>query len=171
MPTPAYLSITGRKQGNVSQGASTDKSIGNTWQEGHEDEILVQGFNHTVLIPTNPQNGQPAGPRRHEQLVITKAFDKASPLLYNALTSGELLDCEIKWFRTAADGTSEHYYTTTLTDAVIVDITASMAHCQDPAMDHLGHEEQISFKYRKIEWRHEAAGTSGEDDWRKPDAT
>ncbi len=170
MPTPAYMSIQGRKQGNISEGSSTDASIGNTWQEGHEDEILIQGFDHTVLIPTNPQNGQPSGPRRHEQLVVTKNFDKSSPLLYNALTSGELMDCEIKWFRTAADGTSEHYFTTKLTDAVIVDINACMAHCQDPTTERFGHEERVALNYRKIEWRHETAGTSGEDDWRKPDA-
>ncbi|MFK8031240.1 MAG: Hcp family type VI secretion system effector [Gammaproteobacteria bacterium] len=170
MPTPAYLSITGRTQGNISEGASTDKSIGNTWQEGHEDEILVQSFDHNVLIPTNPQNGQPSGPRRHEKMVIRKNFDKSTPLLYNALTSGELMDVELKWFRTAADGTSEHYFTTSLTDAVITDISACMAHCQDPNTERFGHEEQVSFNYRKIEWRHETAGTAGEDDWRKPDA-
>lgn len=170
MPTPAYMSVKGRTQGDITAEASTEKSIGNTWQEGHENEVLVQAFSHNVLIPTNPQNGQPSGPRRHEPLVITKNFDKSSPLLYNALTSGELVDVELKWYRTAADGTSEHYFTTALTDAVIVDIQATMSHCQDPSTERFGHEEKISFNYRKIDWRHEAAGTSGSDDWRKPDA-
>ena len=170
MPTPAYMSIEGRTQGNLSEGASTDKSIGNTWQEGHEDEILIQGFDHNVLIPTNPQNGQPSGPRRHEKLSVIKSFDKSSPLLYIALTSGELMDVEIKWFRTSQEGSAEHYFTTKLTDAVIVDIRACMAHCQDPKTERYGHEEHVAFNYRKIEWRHEVAGTAGEDDWGKPDA-
>ncbi len=50
MPTPAYMSIEGRKQGNISAGSSTDKSIGNTWQEGHEDEILINGFGRHVVV-------------------------------------------------------------------------------------------------------------------------
>jgi len=170
MPTPAYMSIEGKTQGNISSGASTAESIGNTWQEGHEDEIMIQAFDHNILIPTNPQNGQPSGPRRHEKLTVVKNFDKTSPLLYNALTSGEALDCEIKWYRTSMEGTPEHYFTMKLTDAVIVDIKACMAHCQDAATERFGHEEQVALNYRKIEWRHEVAGTAGEDDWRKPEA-
>ena len=166
MPTPAYMTITGETQGNISAGASSDASVGNVWQEGHEDEILVQAFTHQVLIPTNPQNGQPAGPRRHEPMIVTKGFDKSSPLLYNALAKGERLDVELKWYRTATDGTQEHYFSTVLTEAVIVKIDGGMHHCQDKAGEDFGHEERVSINYRKIEWRHEIAGTSGEDDWR-----
>ncbi|MFO7146166.1 UNVERIFIED_CONTAM: type VI secretion system tube protein Hcp, partial [Pseudomonas aeruginosa] len=39
-------------------------------------------------------------------VVITKVFDKASPLLLAALTSGErLTKVEIQWYRTSAAGT------------------------------------------------------------------
>ncbi|WP_434083452.1 type VI secretion system tube protein TssD, partial [Escherichia coli] len=52
------------------------------------------------------------GQRVHKPVVITKVFDKASPLLLAALTSGErLTKVEIKWYRTSAAGTQEHYYT------------------------------------------------------------
>ncbi|MDV3443847.1 type VI secretion system tube protein Hcp, partial [Pseudomonas otitidis] len=36
-----------------------------------------------------PQSGQPTGQRVHKPLMITKVFDKSSPLIFNALTSGE----------------------------------------------------------------------------------
>ncbi|WP_252724590.1 type VI secretion system tube protein Hcp, partial [Acinetobacter baumannii] len=39
------------------------------------------GFNHEVIIPRDPQSGQPTGQRVHKPVVITKVFDKASPLL------------------------------------------------------------------------------------------
>lgn len=37
MPTPAYLSITGVKQGLITAGTFTQDSVGNIYQEGHED--------------------------------------------------------------------------------------------------------------------------------------
>ncbi|VTS45074.1 Secreted protein hcp [Streptococcus dysgalactiae subsp. equisimilis] len=50
MATPAYMSITGTKQGLITAGAFTEDSVGNTYQEGHEDQVMVQGFNHEVII-------------------------------------------------------------------------------------------------------------------------
>ncbi|KEA24206.1 hypothetical protein BH79_29030 [Pseudomonas aeruginosa C0324C] len=44
-----------------------------------------------MIIPRDPQSGQPTGQRVHKPVVITKVFDKASPLLLAALTSGERL--------------------------------------------------------------------------------
>jgi type VI secretion system secreted protein Hcp len=168
MPTPAYMSIEGQTQGPITQGAFTADSVGNIWQEGHEDEILVQAFKHSVIIPRDPQSGQPSGQRVHQPLTITKAYDKSSPLLFTALTTGEVLSCEIRWYRTSVEGKQEHYFTHKLTDAVIVDIKAYMPNCQDPAMASFTHLEDVSLSYRKIEWTHEVAGTSGSDDWRSP---
>ncbi len=169
MPTPAYMSIEGSSQGPITQGAFTEESVGNIWQEGHEDEILVQAFRHEVQIPRDPQSGQPSGQRVHQPLTVTKVFDKASPLLYNALCSGELLTkVEIKWFRTSSTGRQEHYFTVLLEDAIIVDIAGYMPNCQDPANANFTHLEDISFSYRMITWNHEVGGTSGSDDWRAP---
>ncbi|PJE77636.1 Major exported protein [invertebrate metagenome] len=52
MNFPAYLHIKGTQQGLIieyAEGTSTPGSVGNKWQEGHEDEILVQGFSHDML--------------------------------------------------------------------------------------------------------------------------
>lgn len=169
MPTPAYLSLEGTNQGAITQGTFTEESVGNIYQEGHEDEILVQAFSHTVTIPRDPQSGQPTGQRVHQPLKITKVFDKCSPLLYTALTSGErLTKCQVKFYRTSADGQQEHYFTIELEDAIIVDIKAYMPNCQDPGQAHFTHLEDVSFTYRKITWTHEVGGTSGSDDWRAP---
>ena len=167
MPTPAYMKIEGEKQGLITAGTFTEDSVGNIYQEGHEDHILVQAFRHDVILPRDPQSGQPTGQRVHQPLVITKVFDKCSPLLYNALTSGERLPkCNIDWYRTSAQGTQEHYFTIEIEDAIIVAINASMPNCQDPGQSHFTHLEDIHFTYRKINWTHEVCGTSGHDDWR-----
>ncbi len=167
MPTPAYMTIEGELQGLITSGTFTEESVGNIYQEGHEDQILVEAFNHNITLPRDPQSGQPSGQRVHGPVQITKVFDKSSPLLYSALTSGERMSkCKIDWFRTSVTGTQEHYFSIELEDAIIVDIRANMPNCQDPAQAHFTHLEEISFTYRKITWTHEVSGTSGHDDWR-----
>jgi len=169
MPTPAYLSIEGTTQGNITENAFTEDSVGNIYQEGHENEILVQAFKHEVEVPVDVQSGQPTGQRMHKAMVITKIFDKSSPMLYVALTTGELLPkCTLKWYRTSAEGRQEHYFTIELEDAIITDIKAYMPNCQDPKNAQFTHLEDIAFSYRKITWTHEKASVSGEDDWRAP---
>ena len=91
------------------------------------------------------------------------------PADYNSLTSGERLpSVKIKWYRTSAAGTQEHYFTTELTDAIVVDVQARMPNCQDPSLAHFTHLEDIYMTYRAIKWTHEVSGTSGSDDWRSP---
>ena len=169
MPTPAYCSIQGETQGAITDGTFTPESVGNIYQEGHENEFLVEAFDHIVTVPTDPQSGQPTGQRVHKPIILTKIFDKCSPLLYQALTSGEKLPTvEIKWYRTSQEGTQEHYFTTKMEDAIITDITACMPNCQDPGLAHFTHLEKVSFSYRKITWTHAVAGTESFDDWRVP---
>ncbi|ELJ8670188.1 type VI secretion system effector Hcp-2, partial [Vibrio cholerae] len=55
MPTPCYISIEGQTQGLITAGACTADSIGDSFVEGHEDEMLVQQFDHVVTVPTDPQ--------------------------------------------------------------------------------------------------------------------
>jgi type VI secretion system secreted protein Hcp len=169
MPTPAYIAIEGATQGNITAGAFTPDSVGNIYVEGHEDEMLVQAIDHTVTVPTDPQSGQPAGQRVHRPFIITVAHNKAVPLLYNALASGEMLPTTVvKWYRTSIEGVQEHYYTTTLTDSIVVDIHLVMPHAQNPAYSDYTQLIDVSLAYRKIDWEHTVAGTSGSDDWRKP---
>lgn len=153
MPTPCYISITGQTQGNITAGAFTADSVGNIYVQGHEDEMLVQEFLHNVTVPTDPQSGQPSGQRAHKPFIFTVALNKAVPLLYNALASGEMLPkVELHWWRTSVEGKQEHYFTTRLTDATIVDMNLHMPHCQDPAQREFTQLLAVSLAYRKVEW-------------------
>ncbi|MBO3630897.1 type VI secretion system tube protein Hcp, partial [Pseudomonas aeruginosa] len=73
-----------------------------------------------------------------------------------------------KLSRSTAAGTQEHYYTTVLEDAIIVDIKDYMHKCKDPGNAHFNHLEDLHFTYRKITWTHEVSVTSVSDDWRSP---
>ena len=107
MPIPAYMRVEGVTSGVVSEGALSPESIGNLYQDGHEEEFMVQAFSHSIMIPRDSQSGQPSGTRIHRPLTVTKIFDKSSPLLYNCLVTGESLTCEITWYRTSAEGAIE----------------------------------------------------------------
>ncbi|SHM25388.1 hypothetical protein SAMN05216301_1999 [Morganella morganii] len=41
MAHPIYLTLTGKNQGLISAGCSSVDSIGNRYQAGHENEILI----------------------------------------------------------------------------------------------------------------------------------
>ena len=169
MPTPAYMSIEGTTQGNLTKGASTEASVGNIYVEGHEDESMVQAVSHNISRARDSQSGQPTGMRVHGPVTITKNFDKASPLILQALTTGEVLTkVTLKHYRTSISGTQEHYVTLEMIDAVITDVQTDMPHCQDASHAHLMLQEHVSFSYRKITWTHVTAGTQASDDWRKP---
>lgn len=169
MPTPVYISIEGSRQGNITAGAFTEESVGNIYVEGHEDQILAQAVDHTVTVPTDPQSGQPSGQRVHKPFKFTCALNKAVPLMYNALASGEMLPkIEITWYRTSIDGKQEAFFTTILTDAVIVSMDLVMPNAQDPLNAPYTQLLEVSMSYRKVEWDHMIAGTSGSDDWRAP---
>ena len=169
MPVQAYMTIEGATQGAITAGVNTAESMGNKYQQDHADELTVIGFEHNIMIPRDPQSGQPTGQRVHNPLIFTKRYDKSSPLLYEALCRGErLVTVEIKWYRTTMEGTMEHYFTHKLEDALIVDIQAIMELTTNTELGFRDHEEKISMTYRKIEWEHEVAGTAGSDDWREP---
>ena len=169
MPTPAYISIEGATQGPITQGAFTEDSVGNIWQEGHEDQIMVQAIDHVVTIPRDPQSGQPSGQRVHKPFKFTAALNKATPLLYNSLTSGEMLPkVEVQWWRTNSAGKQEHFFSTIIEDALVVDIDCNMPHAQNPSNQDYTQLLTVSLSYRKITWEHTIAGTSGSDDWRLP---
>ncbi|MCJ8518570.1 type VI secretion system secreted protein Hcp [Pseudorhizobium tarimense] len=168
MANIAYIKITGKTQGEITSEASTDKSIGNIWQEGHEGESIVYAFESNAIVPRDPNSGTAIGTRRHEPATFLKPLDKASPLLWQALATGENLDVELKFFRTATDGKQQHYYTIKWTDAVLVGGKVILPDTNDAANDSRGHQEQWSFTYRQCDWTHEVAGTSASDDWRKP---
>ncbi len=169
MPTPAYINIQGNTQGHITAGSFTAESVGNIYVEGHEDQILVQEVNHNVTVPTDPQSGQPAGQRVHKPFSFTCALNKSVPLMYNALASGEMLtEVEVNWYRTSSEGKQEHFFSTKLTDAIIVDIDLVMPHVQDEANGNFTQLVKVSLAYRKIEWDHTIASASGSDDWRAP---
>ncbi|MDE9558101.1 Hcp family type VI secretion system effector, partial [Xenorhabdus bovienii] len=135
-------------------GCSTVDSIGNKFQKGHEDEILVNELSSNLSMHQNV-NFQP--------IDIRKPIDKSSPLLSQALTSNEILTCEFFFYRTAMNGGLELYYKIKLTEASLVNINFfcpnSITHNDAQP------EESLSIKFKSITWEHVTAGTSSYSIW------
>ncbi|MCW2257772.1 type VI secretion system Hcp family effector [Providencia alcalifaciens] len=113
-----YLKLQGNKQGLISRGCSTMDSIGNKFQNGHEDEILIHELSSNLSMDQNVS---------FQPIDIRKSIDKASPLLSQSLTSNEILTCDFSFYRTSMSGGLELYYKIKLTEASIVNI-----HCFYP---------------------------------------
>ncbi len=165
MPSPAYIKVEGDDQGLITASANSADSLGQgNFKDKWGDYSNILAVEHKIFLPTDPSNGQPSGSRVHKPFMIRKEFDKASPLLYQALCAGERLTVNISWVRT--EGSEEiEYFTHILTEALLVDMDVVVPHTKVVENMPLRHEERWYFAYRKIEWEHTKAGTSSSDDW------
>jgi len=160
MPMPGYLTLSGQHQGKIEGGCTI---------QGHEGSILVQGVDHTIEIPKSIQTGLPTGRRIHGPLTITKEIDKASPKLFQALTSGEQLSsAKLEYHRISPKGTEELYYTVEIKNAVITSIRKYVPNCLDPQNKTIGHMEDVSFTYETIIETFTPNGIEAQDSWNAP---
>lgn len=91
MANHGYMTITGKAQGLISTGCSTQDSIGNKCQAAHTDEIMVLSYSHNMANIGNINKPT------HNPIIITKNVDKSSPLLAQALSSREEINCTISF--------------------------------------------------------------------------
>ena len=157
MANHGYMRMTGNIQGLISAGCSTQQSIGNKCQTAHMDEIMVLSYTHNMLNIGNIDKPT------HSPIIITKNIDKASPLLAQALSNREEINCTVSFYRVSSFGMQEKFYSVSINGGVIADLTLEMPHAilQSDAET----QEHISIRYRDITWTHHAAGTSGYSTW------
>lgn len=157
MANHGYMTITGKTQGLISAGCSTQDSIGNKYQAGHSDEIMVLSYSHNMVNLGNINKPT------HSPITITKNIDKSSPLIAQALSSREEINCVISFYRVSSFGMQEKFYSISISGGVVADLTIEMPH----ALFHNDAEpqEHVAIRYREITWTHHSAGTSGYSTW------
>lgn len=149
MAYPTYLVLKGKSQGLISAGCSSQDSIGNRYQLGHEDEIQVIGANYGAFREQNAS---------YKPVVFTKPIDKSSPLLSVALDQNEVLEASFIFYRTSQNGQLEKYYEVKLTGVSLIEIS-------DIFPDSIKDNESMPFqriqmKYESISRSHLMANTS-----------
>ena len=168
MASPAFVKIEGTTQGLITAGACSPESVGNMAVDDHVDESRVLQVSHNVFIPKDPHSGMATGQRVHEAIELTKMTDKSTPLLYNALSTNEVLEkVEIKYYRPSATGSLEHYMTTTLGQAQIAGIRHCLPDVLDKSKSHYNQSEVVVISYAKIAIDHVVGGTTFEDTFRE----
>jgi len=153
-----YLKVTGKNQGEI-QGDCT--------QKGRENTILVYALDHEVKIPADTHTGLPTGQRIHMPMTVTKALDKSSPKLMQALCSGEHLDVQLDFYRINDKGQEEKYYTVKLKEAIMVDGKCFFPETFLESKPY-HHMEKFSFTYEDIIWTYVPDGIEAEDNWKAP---
>jgi type VI secretion system Hcp family effector len=139
-----YLTLEGDIQGQISSGCSSQASVGNRYQQDHEDEIFV--------FSLAQEAGGVGGRLHHCGLQFCKLLDKSSPLLSNAINNNERLKMTFTIYRINRYGHMEKYYLIELRGATIRSI---QLHSK---MNDMGYE-YISVDYDYILSRHLIAGT------------
>ena len=157
MANPAYMTITGKAQGLISSGCSTQDSIGNKCQTAHKDEIMVLSYSHNMANIGN------ANKPTHNPVIITKNVDKSSPLLAQALSSREEINCIINFYRISPFGLQEKFYTVEIRGGMVTDLTLDMPHVV--LQNDVEPQEHVAIRYQDIIWTHHLAGTSGYSSW------
>lgn len=77
-----YISIKGMKQGPFK---------GEVLQKGFEGKIAGLKFRYDVVSPRDLATGMATGKRQHKPVMITKEWGAASPQLFQALVTNEVL--------------------------------------------------------------------------------
>jgi type VI secretion system secreted protein Hcp len=139
------VTAQGMKQGNI---------VGN----GPGGKILATKFSYEVTSPRDAATGQASGKRQHKPVTITKEWGAASPQLYQALLTNELLSTVVLEFQgTNQKGMTETAHYIRLSNATVTDIKRYTSST--------GAElEDVSFTFEVIEIQ-DAGGTLVRDDW------
>ena len=145
-----YVTIEGAKQG---------KFKGDGRSKAHKDQITGLAFDYEVISSRDPASGQATGKRQHKPVTITKRWGAATPQLFQALITNEVLtSVRIEFVKTSSAGKEYVYHKIKLTDATISDI-------HQHAAAETRELEEVSFTFRKIEIENVDGRTAATDDW------
>jgi type VI secretion system secreted protein Hcp len=157
-----YVSIEGTKQG---------KFKGESLREKHKEKISGLAFHYEVKSPRDAASGQASGKRQHSPITITKEWGAATPQIFQALVTNEVLkQVLLEFVRTNANGEEEIYHKITLTEAAIVQLKQYTRdeETTERGVSGDGRElEDVSFTFRRIEISNISGKTSAVNEWPK----
>lgn len=152
MAIPAYMEIDGIP-GSVNVA-------------GREGTVEVLEFNHRVYLPTDRDDGSITGTRKHDAMVIHKAFDKASALLFQRVCTGESIPkITIKWYEITDQGEEKPYYQHELAKCKIASVRSYMHNVKDRSKEQYVHQEEVTIRYEKISWTFLDGNLLHADEW------
>lgn len=142
-----YLKLTGPDL----KGESADKD--------HDQWIEITTWNHSITQPksgsASTSGGHTAERTEHGDMVLVKELDSASPLLYQAVSSGTTFQtAQIEFFRDAGDGKRVKYLDIQMKNVLISHIAPTNDGKALPS-------ESFCLKYAAIQWKYQKQNIDG----------
>jgi type VI secretion system secreted protein Hcp len=162
----AALGTTGRFFVSI-EGSRQGKFKGEATEARRTDWIVGLGFHYEVTSPRDVATGMATGQRQHHPIVVTKEWGAASPQLFQALVTNEVLKSVLfEFVGVDRSGMEVVYHTIRLTDASITNIE------QYIHFNAAGHQnaddqralEDVAFVFRRIEIENKDGKTLAVDD-------
>jgi len=149
-----YVTIDAAKQGRLA-GEST--------REVHKDKLAGIGFSYEVSWPRDAPSGQATGKRQHGAVTFTKEWGAASPQLFTALVTNEVLDSVLfEFVRTNDVGVEHVFHTIKLTNAAVTGIHQYVGVQDDAELDN-AELEDVALTFRGIEIENVDGRTTASD--------
>ena len=150
-----YITIVGAKQGQF-KGESTRAAA--------KGKLEGLTFVSEVSSPRDAGSGMATGKRTYSPIVFTKQWGAASPQLFQAAVTNEVLKSVLFEFLATDKAGKEHVFQTVkLTNATISDVRRSLdEHTPEGARG----TAQVAVVFQKIELTDNDGKTAAVDDWR-----
>jgi type VI secretion system secreted protein Hcp len=149
-----YVTIEAAKQGRLA-GEST--------REVHKGKLAGIGFSYEVTSPRDAASGQAGAKRQHGTVTFTKEWGAASPQLFTALVTNEVITSALfEFVRTNDVGVEHVFHTIRLTNASVTGIHQYIAAQEDGELDN-AELEDVALSFRGIEIANLDARTTASD--------
>jgi type VI secretion system secreted protein Hcp len=127
---------------------------------GRDDGVsaIIESYEHAILIPEEAVAARAAGRRVHSPFTVRKRVDRATPLLYRAMTASETIP-NVRVRVPTSRGRGGEPLNITLTNARIVAIRTGSRPDEEIA------HEDISFRYERIAWASADGSVEHTDEW------
>lgn len=149
-----YVTIEATTQGRLA---------GESAREPHKGKIAGIGFSYEVTSSREAASGRASSKREHGPVMFTKEWGAASPQLFNALVTNEVLPSVLfEFVRTNDVGVEHVFHTLRLTDASVTSIHQYVA-AQDGAELDNAELEDVALMFRGIEMANVDGQTTASD--------
>ena len=142
---------------------------GDSTAKGHETEIEVLSWSHTVKSPRDAASGQASGKRTHHPVTFVKEWGASTPQFYHRLSTNMTIDrCVLSFVDPDddGDGVLDTYMTVTMTGVQVSEVASAKGDTRMADERHLDEYATVSLVYQKIVWS--SGGITAEDDWEAP---
>ncbi len=159
------VSIEGMKQG---------KFKGEGFEPKFKDKIVGIAFGYEVQSPIDNASGQATGKRQHHPVWFVKEWGAASPQIFQALVTNEVLKSVIfEFYKKTVKGAEEIYFTIKLTNASISGLRLLKGNdgstCQMPGASLAGSSKEldlVTLTFQRIDIESKTGKTTASDSWR-----